>query len=60
MKILIVIPAYNEEKGQKKRKRKSMRGGRSIQRDARPIVIGTPDLIRKRSANGGTPYRRGI
>ena len=27
--------------------RKSMRGGRSIQRDARPIVIGTPDLIRK-------------
>ena len=35
-------------------------GGRSIQRDARPIVIGTPDLIRKRSANGGTPYRRGI
>lgn len=47
-------------KGQKKRKRKSMRGGRSIQRDARPIVIGTPDLIRKRSANGGTPYRRGI
>lgn len=33
-------------KGQKKRKRKSMRGGRSIQRDARPIVIGTPDLIR--------------
>ena len=28
--------------------------------DARPIVIGTPDLIRKRSANGGTPYRRGI
>ena len=41
-------------------KRKSMRGGRSIQRDARPIVIGTPDLIRKRSANGGTLYRRGI
>lgn len=41
------------KKGQKKRKRKSMRGGRSIQRDARPIVIGTPDLIRKRSAMVG-------
>ena len=25
------------EKGKKKRKRKSMRGGRSIQRDARPF-----------------------
>ena len=56
----IILAAHGEEKGQKKRKRKSMRGGRSIQRDARPIVIGTPDLIRKRSANGGTPYRRGI